>query len=130
MPFPLPYLVNKVVHNGSSRHPHRTVYDLNVAFPGLDVSLLECIRGIALIGGNEPRSHLNAAGTCLHYVINVVPGIEPSCCDHRDIPVVFLFKYFHFITYIGNKFFKDEILIENLFLLESEMTSCLGNLPQ
>jgi len=58
--------------------------------------------------------------------MNVFAGVNPSCSYKRNFSVIFIFKYFKLTYDFRNKLFKRIIIIEDLLLFETQMSTCFG----
>ena len=95
---PLLRLFHKRIQNRSSRHPHRTLYDNDIFFLRINVTLFVCIRRITFIGSHEPRRHLHAVRTHLQIVLHILTVIDTAGHDHRNLRIMLRRRLLHLLN--------------------------------
>ena len=59
-------------------HSDRALDDLDIVAAGIDIALLEPLVGIALLRGNEARTHLYGIGAEPHDAVYILAGIDAA----------------------------------------------------
>ena len=84
----------KIISEGSSRYSYRTLYNLDVFFSGINISLLIGIRSITLCGCNKSAGNLNTVRTQIYYMIDVLSVKNTPGNDHRNFGIKHFLVYF------------------------------------
>ena len=84
----------KIISEGSSRHSYRTLYNLDVFFSGINISLLIGIRSITFCGCNKSAGNLNTIRTQIYYMIDILSVKNTPGNDYRNFGIKHFLVYF------------------------------------
>ena len=125
---PLFHPVEERIADGPPRHAHRALDDLDVLLAGFDVALLEGRIGVALLGRDEARAHLDARGAQLHDAVDVLARVDAAAGDHRNAAVVFELEGPDLGDDLRNERLQRIVLVGDLLGLVAQVAARFGAL--
>ena len=87
------HLVEERVADGSAGHTDRALDNLDILLFRIEITLLEVIRSVALLGGDKARTHLHCVGTQRCNVVNILSRIDSSAGNYGNLLAVLLLRF-------------------------------------